>query len=53
MPNRAHGRPKVSLVGYDLSLDERRRQTLEMVVQDLFPGGATCRRPSSGQACAR
>jgi D-amino-acid dehydrogenase len=27
------------LVGYDLSLDERRRQTLEMVVQDLFPGG--------------
>lgn len=39
MPNRAHGRPKASLVGYDLSLDERRRQTLEMVVQDLFPGG--------------
>ena len=27
------------LVGYDLSLDDRRRQTLEMVVQDLFPGG--------------
>lgn len=27
------------LVGHDLSLDERRRQTLEMVVQDLFPGG--------------
>lgn len=27
------------LVGYDLSLDARRRQTLEMVVQDLFPGG--------------
>lgn len=27
------------LVGHDLSLDQRRRQTLEMVVQDLFPGG--------------
>lgn len=27
------------LVGYDLSLDARRSQTLEMVVQDLFPGG--------------
>lgn len=27
------------LVGYDLSLDARRRQTLKMVVQDLFPGG--------------
>lgn len=27
------------LVGYDLALDARRRQTLEMVVQDLFPGG--------------
>lgn len=27
------------LMGYDLSLDARRRETLEMVVQDLFPGG--------------
>lgn len=27
------------LGGYDLRLDPRRRATLEMVVQDLFPGG--------------
>lgn len=27
------------LVGHDLSLNQRHRETLEMVVQDLFPGG--------------
>ncbi len=27
------------VVGYDLSLDPRRQETLEMVVDDLFPGG--------------
>lgn len=27
------------LAGHDLSLNPRRRETLEMVVQDLFPGG--------------
>ncbi|HYG08224.1 MAG TPA: D-amino acid dehydrogenase [Stenotrophomonas sp.] len=27
------------VAGYDLSLNPRRRQTLEMVVRDLFPGG--------------
>ena len=31
------------LAGFDASLDPRRRATLEMVVQDLFPGGDTAR----------
>ena len=41
------------LGGFDLRLDPRRRATLELVVNDLFPG----RRPEavrhSGPACAR
>jgi glycine/D-amino acid oxidase-like deaminating enzyme len=32
------------LGGFDLRLNPRRRETLEMVVNDLFPGAATCRR---------
>lgn len=28
-----------ALVGHELSLNQRHRETLEMVVQDLFPGG--------------
>ncbi len=31
------------LVGYDLSLPAPRRETLEMVAQDLFPGGGALR----------
>jgi len=31
------------LAGHDLALDRRRRATLEMVVQDLFPGGDLAR----------
>ncbi|MDM0044156.1 D-amino acid dehydrogenase [Variovorax dokdonensis] len=31
------------LAGFDLRLDPRRRATLEMVVNDLFPGGDTSR----------
>jgi D-amino-acid dehydrogenase len=31
------------LAGFDLRLDPRRRATLEMVVQDLFPGGDVAR----------
>ncbi|WP_229722653.1 D-amino acid dehydrogenase [Xylophilus rhododendri] len=31
------------LAGFDLRLDPRRRATLEMVVQDLFPGGDIAR----------
>ncbi|MFC3607979.1 D-amino acid dehydrogenase [Stutzerimonas tarimensis] len=34
------------IAGYDLSLDPRRRETLEMVVGDLFPAGGA---PGSGE----
>jgi glycine/D-amino acid oxidase-like deaminating enzyme len=42
------------IAGHDLSLNPRRRETLEMVVGDLFPqGGDPSPRPNSGPACAR
>ena len=34
------------LSGFDLALDPRRRETLEFVVSDLFPGGGDVRRAS-------
>lgn len=34
------------LSGYDLSLNEKRRLTLEKVVTDLFPGGGDLRHPN-------
>jgi hypothetical protein len=41
------------IAGFDLRLNPRRRETLEMVVNDLFPGAATRPKPASGRACAR
>ncbi len=41
------------IAGFDLRLNPRRRETLEMVVNDLFPRRRRCRAPSSGPACAR
>ena len=41
------------LAGYTLQLHEARRRTLEHVVTDLFPAGATVAAPNSGAACGR
>ena len=41
------------LSGYDLSLNPRRRETLEMVVGDLYPNGGDIRPPASGPVCGR
>jgi D-amino-acid dehydrogenase len=41
------------IAGFNLNLNPRRRETLEMVVNDLFPAAATRPKRRSGPACAR
>jgi D-amino-acid dehydrogenase len=41
------------IVGYDTALKAKRRATLELVVNDLFPGAGDTAKPASGPACAR